>query len=203
MNLEGTQLGKYELQTEIGRGDLGVVYRGHDPDVARPVAIKVLHADLARDQEFARSFMRSAQTSARLNHPNIVSIYDMGADKGQYFFVMEYVEGQSLKQILHERGQMSSDGALSVLRQMSDGLDHAHAQGLVHGGIKPSNVMIDNGGRARLTDLGFVRPIPEPGKTVSSALSTHFATSAPNRRVGRCLVHRRISITWLPSPTRC
>jgi serine/threonine protein kinase len=184
MNLEGTQLGKYELQTEIGRGDLGIVYRGHDPDVARPVAIKVLHAELARDQEFARSFMRSAQTSARLNHPNIVSIYDMGADKGQYFFVMEYIEGQSLDQILHERGQMSSDGALSVLRQMSDGLDHAHAQGLVHGGVKPSNVMIDSGGRARMTDLGFVRPIPEPGITVSSTFVDSLRYISPEQASG-------------------
>ncbi len=128
--------------------------------------------------------MRSAQASARLNHPHIVSIYDMGADEGRFFFVMEYVDGLSLKQILHERGQMSSDGALSVLGQISDALDHAHAQGLVHGGVKPSNVIIENGGRARVTDLGFVRPAPDPGTTVSTPFVDSLRYSSPEQASG-------------------
>jgi serine/threonine protein kinase len=152
--------------------------------VARPVAIKVLHTHLAQDKEFVRAFMRSAQTAARLNHPHIVSIYDMGADNGRYYFVTEYVDGQSLDQILEERGQLSADGSLSLLRQVSDALDHAHAQGLVHGGVKPSNVIVDGGGRARVTDLGFVRPAPESGATASVTFVDSLRYISPEQASG-------------------
>ena len=91
MDLEGSQLGKYELHTEIGRGGMGIVYRGYDPDLTRTVAIKILPPQLAWDQTFVERFVREARAAAQLNHPHIVTIHDVGEHNDRYFFVMEYV----------------------------------------------------------------------------------------------------------------
>ena len=157
MNLEGTRLGKYELHAEIGVGGMGVVYRGYDPTLDRPVAIKILASHLAREEKFVERFMREARAAARLKHPHIVTIYDVGEANGQYYFVMEYLEGRTLNQALHEQDQLPTDDILSILSQLADGLDAAHAHGLVHRDVKPANVIVDDQGQVTLTDFGLVQ----------------------------------------------
>jgi len=157
MNLEGTRLGKYELQTEIGRGGMGIVYRGYDPTLARPVAVKVLAPNLVGDENFVRRFLREAQAAAGLKHPSVVTIHDVGQQSGWYYFVMEYLEGQPLSHVLRERGPLPADEALSILSQLADALDYAHTQGLVHRDVKPANVMVDQRGHITLMDFGLVR----------------------------------------------
>ncbi len=163
MDLEGSRLGKYELHAEIGRGELGAVYRGYDPDVDRRVAVKVLAPHLGAEDGFTQRFLRTVQAAARLTHPHIVTIYDMGKSDNRYFYVMEYLEGQPLNELLRELGPLSTDKTLSLLRQMTAALDHAHAQGMVHGGVKPSNVMIVGQDRVKMTDFGFVRSVQQTG----------------------------------------
>ncbi len=131
MDLAGSRLGKYELDSEIGRGDLGAVYKGQDPDVARSVAIKVLSSRQATRDD-AERFLRTVRAAARLNHPNIVNIYDIGKSDDWFFYVMEYLDGQSLSELLLERGPLGTEEAQLLLRQMAAALDHAHAQGIVH-----------------------------------------------------------------------
>ena len=167
MNLEGTRLGKYELHAEIGVGGMGVVYRGYDPTLDRPVAIKILASHLAREEKFVERFMREARAAARLRHPRIVTIYDVGEESGRYYFVMEYLEGRTLSQILHEQGQFSTDDILSILSQLADALDAAHAHGLVHRDVKPANVIVDDQGQVTLTDFGLVQAARETRLTTT------------------------------------
>ena len=103
-DLGGTRLGKYEIQAEIGRGGMGAVYKGYDPLLDRYVAVKVLAPHLVWEKEFVERFLREARAAARLKHPNIVTIYDVGQEGGRYYFVMEYLEGQPLTEIVRQRG---------------------------------------------------------------------------------------------------
>ncbi len=170
MDLAGTQLGKYELGDEIGRGGMGVVYRGYDPTLERPVAVKVLAPHLKWEEGFVERFMREARTAARLKHPHIVTIHDVGEEQDHYYFVMEYLPGQSLNQILRQQTQLSPEQTLSILRQLADALDHAHEQGLVHRDVKPANVIVDQQGHVTLTDFGLVHAARETRLTATGAM---------------------------------
>jgi formylglycine-generating enzyme required for sulfatase activity len=170
MNPESSRLGKYELRAEIGRGGMGTVYRGYDPTLGRPVAIKVLASHLVWKSEFVERFVREAQAAARIKHPNIVTIYDVGEQDGLYYFVMEYLEGRPLNQFIRERGQFPADEILPILNQLANALDHAHGHGLVHRDVKPANVMIDRRGHVTLTDFGLVRAAQETRLTATGAM---------------------------------
>jgi len=156
-DLTGQRLGKYEILSEIGHGGMGSVYKGYDPVLDRPVAIKVLASHLVREEEFVERFMREARAAARLQHPNLVTIYDVGQDDGVYYFVMEHLEGKSLTQFIQQQGALSPEKAFSFLRPLAEALDYAHKQGLVHRDVKPSNIVVDTAGRATLTDFGIAR----------------------------------------------
>jgi serine/threonine protein kinase len=170
MNLIGTRLGKYELRAEIGRGGMGAVYQAYDPSLNRSVAVKVLPPQLAWDKQFVERFLREARAAAGLDHPNIVTIHDVGEEGGWYYFVMSYLEGQPLNRVLQERGRLTPDQSLSILRQLADALDYAHRRGLVHRDVKPANVMVDQHGRVTLTDFGLVRAARESGLTVTGTV---------------------------------
>ncbi len=156
--LLGTTLGgKYEIQAEIGRGGMGVVYRGFDVMLRRPVAIKVLPMEYTYDQQFVDRFRQEAITAAGLHHAGVVTIHDVGQQGSWYYIVMQYLNGVTLDQWLSNRGPMPIPMTAQVVRQIADALDYAHAAGIVHRDIKPSNIMIGPDGRATLMDFGLVR----------------------------------------------
>ena len=138
----------YEIQALIGRGGMGAVYRARQPALDRIVAIKVLPLEVSVDEEFADRFRREARALARLQHPNIVGVFDFGTtSEGHLFFVMEYVEGTDLARLIHGGGVAVAQ-AIGFVKQVCDALQHAHALGVVHRDIKPANVLVDREGRA-------------------------------------------------------
>ena len=155
--LVGSQLGKYEIRAEIGRGGMGTVYLGYDPLLDRDVAVKVLAPHLVWEKEFVGRFQREARAAAKLKHPNIVTIYDVGQEGGYYYFVMEYVPGQTLAARLRNREALPAKEVLAILRPLASALDYAHYQGIVHRDVKPGNVIVLESGQATLTDFGIAR----------------------------------------------
>lgn len=148
---------RYKVIEKIGVGGMADVYRGYDELLGRTVAIKILHANFASDEGFVGRFKREAQNAGRLSHPNIVNMYDVGYDQGYHYIVMEYVEGQTLKEYIQERGKLSVDEAVKFAIAIAEGLEHAHAMGIVHCDIKPHNMLITKSGRLKVTDFGIAR----------------------------------------------
>ena len=152
------QLGHYQILGRIGCGGMGDVYRAYEVSLDRVVAIKVLPADLARQAEFVRRFRAEATAAARLVHPNIIQIYFIGEDSGHHFFAMQYVDGESLADMLGRRGSLTVDETVAVMSQVLAGLVVAHQKGMVHRDIKPGNVLLDRiHQRALLADFGLVK----------------------------------------------
>jgi serine/threonine-protein kinase len=152
----------YELDCEIGRGGMGIVYRAKDRRLKRVVAIKVLPPELAFRGEIKTRFLREAETAAQLNHPNIVDIYSVDESQGLVFFVMAYIPGDNLAKRLHDRGAMGIDDTRRILRDVGDALAYAHERGVVHRDIKPDNILIDEGsGRPMVTDFGIARAVSD------------------------------------------
>ncbi len=159
-----TRLGHYDVTDRIGRGGMGDVYLGYEQGLDRKVAIKVLPADLARQSEFVRRFKAEATAAARLVHPNIIQIYFIGEDSGNHFFAMQYVAGESVADLLHQKGKFNVDEALAIVEQALSGLTAAHKMGLVHRDIKPGNILLDRQHRrALLADFGLVKSIDASG----------------------------------------
>ena len=152
----------YELDQEIGRGGMGVVYRAKDRRLKRTVAIKVLPPELAFRSEIKTRFLREAETAAQLNHPNIVDIYAVDEAEGIVFFVMAYITGDNLAKRVHDHGTLSVDETRRTLRDVADALAYAHERGVIHRDIKPDNILIDQqSGRPMVTDFGIARAISE------------------------------------------
>ncbi len=163
--LKQTHFGAYQSLQLIGRGGMAEVYKATHPMLGTPVAIKILPAHLAADPDFRKRFVREAETIAKLQHPNIVRVFDFGELDGTHYMVMEYITGKDLGGFLREQGRLSLTQALPILRGIASALDYAHAQGLVHRDIKPANVMLDTlssishleSFRAVLTDFGIAK----------------------------------------------
>jgi serine/threonine-protein kinase len=152
----------YELDQEIGRGGMGVVYRARDRRLKRIVAIKVLPPELAFRSEIKTRFLREAETAAQLNHPNIVDIYAVDEAEGIVFFVMAYITGDNLAKRVHDIGALSIDETRRILRDVADALAYAHERGVIHRDIKPDNILIDaQSGRPMVTDFGIARAVSE------------------------------------------
>ncbi|MBN1882396.1 MAG: protein kinase [Deltaproteobacteria bacterium] len=151
-----TVIGNYHLVEEIGEGGMGIVYRAKQAGLDRIVALKVLLPHLSARERFVERFLREAKNAATLDHPNIVTIYEVGEDEGTYFFSMKYMEGGDLEDEL-SRGPIPIEQAVDIIRQVAQGLAHAHEKGVIHRDIKPANIIVDETGRAVITDFGIAR----------------------------------------------
>ena len=149
--------GRYHVVDRIAAGGMGEVYRARDAVLERPVAIKVLHRNLAGDAGFIERFRREARAAANLNHQNIVAVHDWGSVDGIYYMVMEYVPGVSVREILHAEGLLAPAQAADVLEQTLAALQHAHRQGIVHRDVKPENLMVTRDGVVKVADFGLAR----------------------------------------------
>jgi hypothetical protein len=154
MNLD--HIGKYRVVQKIGKGAMGEVYKAHDPLLNRYVAIKTIAAALASNPDFQQRFRREAQSAARLNHPNIVTVYDFGEEDGLTYMAMELLEGRDLRDLIRSRAAHLGE-KLTIMEQLCEGLAFAHAKGVVHRDLKPGNVHIQPGGRVKILDFGLAR----------------------------------------------
>ncbi|MEX1045806.1 MAG: PASTA domain-containing protein [Actinomycetota bacterium] len=149
--------GRYEVGALIGRGTIADVYRGTDAVLGRTVAIKILSSQLAEDATFVAQFEREGQAAARISHPNLVAVFDAGSDEGVAYIVTEYVEGETLEAVLAREEKLPPDKATEVTESAARGLAAAHVEGVVHGDIRPSNIMLSKQGGAKLMDIGIAR----------------------------------------------
>ncbi|HEX2253989.1 MAG TPA: protein kinase [Thermoanaerobaculia bacterium] len=186
-------LGHYRVESVLGRGGMGVVYRGLHESLGRPVAIKALAPELTRQPEFRERFFAEAKTQARLQHPGVVAVYDLLEDGGDFFIVMELVAGVSLDERMQQlagRG-MPVDEAVAIAAQMLAALDYAHSEGVIHRDVKPSNVLIGPLGRVKLMDFGIALLVGDKRLTASqSAIGTPAYMSPEQILRPRDLDHR-------------
>ena len=169
----------YELDCEIGRGGMGIVYRAKDRRLKRHVAIKLLPPELAFRSEIKSRFLREAETAAQLSHPNIVPIYTVDEVEQLVFFVMAYISGDNLAKRLHERGVLTVEETRKVLREVADALAYAHDRGVVHRDIKPDNILLDAiTGRPMVTDFGIARAMDSTGDSRLTATGMAIGTPA-------------------------
>jgi serine/threonine-protein kinase len=165
---------RYELGDEIGHGGMADVYLAHDRLLDRNVAVKVLLPQFASDPINIERFRREAQAAAGLNHPHIVSVYDWGEEDGTSFIVMEYVAGQTLREILQSYGPLNPMDAARVAAEIADALSFAHSHGVVHRDVKPGNVLVTPQGQVKVTDFGIARadtsePLTKSGAVLGTA----------------------------------
>jgi hypothetical protein len=154
------KIGAYDIQAEINRGGMGIVYKAMDPQLRRQVAIKVLLAGEGASDEDVKRFQREAQATARLQHPNIVPIFAVGTHDGKPYFVMDFIEGKTAKQ-LKEDGKITPRLALSIIEDCAEALHHAHLNGVIHRDVKPGNILVDQMEHAQLMDFGLARRVDE------------------------------------------
>jgi eukaryotic-like serine/threonine-protein kinase len=163
--------GRYELGHVLGRGGMAEVYLGHDTRLGRTVAVKTLRVDLARDPSFQARFRREAQSAASLNHPAIVAVYDTGEDYidgvSIPYIVMEYVEGSTLRELLHSGRRLLPERSMEMTIGILQGLEYAHRSGIVHRDIKPANVMLTRNGQVKVMDFGIARAMGDSGMTMT------------------------------------
>jgi eukaryotic-like serine/threonine-protein kinase len=172
------QLDKYSLHEELGRGGYGTVYRATDNVLEVPRAVKVLHPALAADPAFIERFRREAKFAARMKHPHIVRVYDLGEAEARFFLAMDYLPGGSVKDLLAQEGRLPWERALEITRQIAEALDHIYAQGLVHRDVKPGNILFDAEGIAALSDLGFAKAMSGAGSASLSVTGGMIGTPA-------------------------
>lgn len=170
MNLIGKILAnRYEIVEKLGGGGMAIVYKAKCTFLNRDVTIKVLRPEYTSDQEFVVRFRREAQAVASLSHANIVNVYDVGHEVHTHYIVMEYIEGKNLKEFIREKGAVPVSEAVNIAKQICEGLEHAHENGIIHRDIKPHNILITKAGRVKVTDFGIAR-------AATSATVTHSGT---------------------------
>jgi serine/threonine protein kinase/membrane-associated protease RseP (regulator of RpoE activity) len=193
----GAKLGQYEIKEMIGRGGMGTVYKAYQSILDRFVAIKILPAKLSSDPEFQKRFNREAKALAGLSHPNIITIYDMSREGNYYYFVMELVEGVTIRKLISEH-KLPPPEALKIVPQLCDALEYAHSEGVVHRDIKPENILVDKNGRIKIADFGLARLVKgETGVdrvTKTNEVMGTFDYMAPEQRFSSKDVDHRVDI---------
>lgn len=186
----GQTLGPYELVEELGRGGMATVFRARQPSLNRFVALKVLAPELARDPNFVSRFQREATIAARLEHPNIVPLHDIGQANGAFYIAMRFVPGRSLAQLIQQVGPLPLQRARHFLAQIASALDHAHQQGVVHRDLKPGNILWEHGDRVSLADFGIARAGDVTQVTRQGMLIGTPKYMAPEQALGQAVDHR-------------
>src|SRR4051794_22938457 len=167
--LVGTQLnGRYRLDSQVGAGGMSTVYKAFDMTLERPVAIKLLHRDIAADSDQLERFRREARAVAQLSHPHIVTVIDAGEDDGRPYIVFEFVAGETLKQRIKRLDRLPIDEAVAYAIEIARALEAAHARNIVHRDVKPQNVLIDEEGSAKVTDFGIARSLDDEEEALTA-----------------------------------
>ena len=161
---------RYHVRSRIAHGGMATVYLATDTRLDRQVALKVMHAELARDEEFVSRFIGEAKSVARLSHPNIVAVFDQGSDGQSLYLAMEFVPGRTLRSLLRERGPFSADAALNIMDPILSALAAAHTAGIVHRDVKPENVLLTADGRVKVVDFGLARAQTASGQDRKSVV---------------------------------
>jgi serine/threonine-protein kinase len=187
------KIGKYKILGTLGRGGMGIVYKGLDPDIEREVAVKTIRFDAFTEgeekEEMLARVVREAKAAGRLNHPNIITIYDVIRESDLTFIIMQYVDGQSLQALIDSGKRFSPQEVIDLLRPVAEALDFAHRNGIIHRDIKPANILLDKSGRPFLADFGVARietsTMTGPGKTVGT-----LSYMSPEQVLGNPVDHR-------------
>jgi beta-lactam-binding protein with PASTA domain/predicted Ser/Thr protein kinase len=173
--------GRYRVESLIATGGMATVYLGTDTRLDRTVALKIMHAELANDEDFVRRFVGEARSVARLSHPNVVGVYDQGADGRTLYLAMEYVAGRTLRDLLNEQGSLRPREALDIMEGVLGGLGAAHAAGLAHRDVKPENVLLTAGHDVKVADFGLARMLAGTSHTKTGMLIGTAAYLAPEQ----------------------
>src|SRR5690242_1091563 len=176
--------GRYRVESLIARGGMATVYLGTDTRLDRTVALKIMHAELANDEDFVRRFVAEARSVAKLSHPNVVTVYDQGADGRTLYLAMEYVPGRTLRDLLHERTMLRPREALDIIEGVLSGLAAAHAAGIAHRDVKPENVLLGQAQSVKVADFGLARLLSDVTHTKSGLLIGTAAYLAPEQVAG-------------------
>jgi tetratricopeptide (TPR) repeat protein/predicted Ser/Thr protein kinase len=183
------RIGKYQIQKVLGRGGMGTVYEAIDPLINRKVAVKTMIQGLAESADLRARFLREAQAAGGLQHRNIVTVYDLGEDKGQPYIAMEFIEGTDIEKVVQNREPLTIEWKLDVLRQICEGLGYAHRNGIVHRDIKPANIRVTQGGEVKIMDFGIAH-LQSSTMTKSGLVLGTVHYMAPEQIEGQKVDHR-------------
>jgi eukaryotic-like serine/threonine-protein kinase len=176
---------RYRLEAKLGSGGMSTVYLARDETLDRPVAVKVMHREMSEQEDQLQRFRQEARAVAKLSHPNVVSVIDAGEDGGHPYIVFEYVKGETLKQRIKREGALDTQDAIAYAIEVARGLGVAHGRSMVHRDIKPQNILIDEEGRAKLTDFGISRQLEQDGVTATGRVLGTTDYVAPEQAMGR------------------
>ena len=168
LNWVGNQIGRYQIESEIGRGGMGVVYLADDAQLGRKVAIKVLSRARRRDARWSRRFWREARTASALNHPNIMTVYELGDDSGIPFIACEFVDGETIRSLL-SKTQLSVAQVVELAYQIAQGMATAHSAGVIHRDLKADNVMVRQDGLVKILDFGLAKDVESNSAPVTKS----------------------------------
>jgi len=190
--MEASKLGRFELVSEIGRGAMGIVYKAKDPMLERTVAIKTINLTMDKDgaEMYEKRFYQEARAAGGLNHPNIVTIYDIGRSESLCYMAMEYIEGAELRTLLLPGKPLPVAKALSIAAQVAEGLAYAHERGVVHRDIKPANIMVPENGPVKITDFGIARMRSSNVQTQTGMMMGSPKYMSPEQVIGKRADHR-------------
>lgn len=187
-----SQLGRYEILGELGHGAMGIVYKAKDPLIDRVVAIKTINLGLALDEkeEYEGRFYQEAKAAGRLNHPNIVTIYDVGKSGDVAYIAMEFLQGRELRDIMNDGGVLPVDQVLDIVAQVAQGLAYAHEHDIVHRDVKPSNIMVVRDGHVKITDFGIARMASSAVRTQTGMVLGSPKYMSPEQVMGKAIDQR-------------
>jgi serine/threonine-protein kinase len=190
--MDDQKLGRFEVLAEIGRGAMGIVYKAKDPMLERTVAIKTINMGMDRDgaEMYEKRFYQEARAAGGLNHPNIVTVYDIGKTDTECYMAMEYIEGAELRTLLLPGKPLPVAQALSIAAQVAEGLAYAHERGVVHRDIKPTNIMVPESGAVKITDFGIARMRSSNVQTQTGMMMGSPKYMSPEQVIGKRADHR-------------
>jgi len=185
--MDTKKIGKYELREKRGEGGFGVLYKAFDTVIEREIALKLLHQQFADDEKFSAWFHREAKAMAKLNHPNIVTIYNFEIVDNNHFIVMEFIDGMNIDEIMREKGAFDLDNFIPIARQLLSALGYAHSSGIIHRDIKPSNIMVTDTGLVKITDFGIAKILGSSKLTQTGTAAGSLPYMSPEQIRGKAI----------------